>query len=166
MTSRAEALEHLAASFRGVSTAQRRLRGRETHRPGELSFAQYSLLFRLADGEELPAGELAVSAGVSPATVTQMLDGLEAAGLVQRKRAEYDKRVVLIALTERGSSVLAARRAQLEPLWQQALERVSVADLLAAAEVLDRIRTMFEGLAVGPHPGMPEGVDLVASRSS
>jgi DNA-binding MarR family transcriptional regulator len=117
-------------------------------------------------GGELPAGELAVGADLSPATVTQMLDGLEAAGLVERRRSEHDKRVVLTALTVHGSELLAARRAQLEPLWQQALDRVSVADLLTAASVLDRLQAMFEELAEGPDPGMPEGVDLAASRSS
>ena len=38
---------------RASMAAVRRLRGRETHRPGELSFAQYSLLFGLATSGEL-----------------------------------------------------------------------------------------------------------------
>ena len=166
MTSRADAVEQLAASFKGAIAAVRRLRGRETHRPGELSFAQYTLLFKLADGGALPAGELALAADLSPATVTQMLDGLEAAALVERTRSEDDRRVVLTRLTEHGSALLAARRAQLEPLWRHALEKVSVADLLTAAAVLDRLQGMFEELAEGPDPGIPESVDPAASRSS
>src|SRR3954463_15149297 len=102
---RAEALEQLGRSFRAAMASVRRLRGRETHRPGELSYAQYSLLFGLARGGELPAGELATLADLSPATVTQMLDSLAAAGLVQRKRSHDDKRVVLSALTDRGEAL-------------------------------------------------------------
>jgi hypothetical protein len=50
---RTEALERLGRSFKGVTAAARRLRGRETHRPGELSFAQSSLLFGLGEAGEL-----------------------------------------------------------------------------------------------------------------
>ena len=81
---RSEALEQLGRSFKAAMAAVRRLRGRETHRPGELSFAQYSLLFGLGDGGQLSAGELALAADLSAATVTQMLDSLATAGLVER----------------------------------------------------------------------------------
>jgi DNA-binding MarR family transcriptional regulator len=109
---RSEVLQELGQSFKRTTAALRRLRGRETHRPGELSYAQYILLFGLAAGGELSAGELASSADLSPGTVTQMLDGLTAAGLVERVRSERDKRVVLVSLTDRGESVVAARRAR------------------------------------------------------
>jgi hypothetical protein len=42
-----EPQERFGLAFRDVTGAVRRLKGRETHRPGELSYAQYSLLFRL-----------------------------------------------------------------------------------------------------------------------
>ena len=58
--------------------AVRRLRGRETHRPGQISFAQYGLLFGLAGMCERSARELAEHADLSPATVAQMLEHLEA----------------------------------------------------------------------------------------
>jgi DNA-binding MarR family transcriptional regulator len=75
-----------------------------------------------------------------------MLDHLEAAGLVKRTRSEQDRRVVLSALTERGATVLAERRAQMEPRWQTALEEFSDAELTAAARVLDRLADYFDAL--------------------
>ena len=105
--SRTEALDQLGRSFKGAMAAVRRLRGRETHRPGELSFAQYSLLFGLGEAGELSVRELALAADLAPATVTQMLDSLEAAGLVERVRSQRDRRVVLISLTERGAELVA-----------------------------------------------------------
>lgn len=146
MTDRVEALERLGHSFKAVTASVRRLRGRETHRPGDLSYAQYSLLFGLAHGGERSAHELAVSADLSPATVTQMLESLAAAGLVERKRSEHDKRVVLTALTERGRTRVSERRDQFEACWQAALAEFRVADLLTAAAVLDRLRAMFDEL--------------------
>jgi DNA-binding MarR family transcriptional regulator len=153
---RTEALEHLGRSFKAVMGAVRRLRGRETHRPGELSFAQYSLLFGLGDGGELSVRELGLAADLAPATVTQMLDSLEAAGLVERVRSQRDRRVVLSSLTERGAELVAARRARFEPLWRRALAEFGEDELLVAAAVLDRLREMFYDVAdAGADPPLP-----------
>ncbi len=143
--------EQFGSSFRAATAALRRLRGRETHRPGALSHAQYSLLFGLAmDSGARPAGELASAAALSPATATQMLDGLVRQRLIHRARSEDDKRVVLISLTERGRRVVGERRALYEPRWRAALAEFSDHDLLTAAAVLDSIRELFEELAERP----------------
>jgi DNA-binding MarR family transcriptional regulator len=140
-------LDAVGRAFKGLLAAQRRMRGRETHRPGELSFAQYSLLFELCAGAPKSARELALAAEVSPATATEMLDGLAAAGLVKRIRSTEDKRIVLTSLTERGRVLIDERRARYEPLWRAALADFSDEQLLATADVLDRLRQMFDGLA-------------------
>jgi DNA-binding MarR family transcriptional regulator len=147
-----EALEQLGRSFKAAMAAVRRLRGRETHRPGELSFAQYSLLFGLVDGGQMSARELAVAADLSPASVTQMLENLAAIGLVERVRSEGDKRVVLTSLTERGSALLAERRARLQPRWRDALAEFSDEELRTAAVVLDRLRDAFSDMAESEQP--------------
>lgn len=144
---RAEALELLGRAFKGAIAAQRRMRGREAHRPGELSYAQYGLLFGLCDETPKSARELAIAADVSPATVTEMLDTLTAAGLVERARSETDKRIVLTSLTPRGKALIDERRARYEPLWKAALARFSDEELRAAASVLDAVRGMFDELA-------------------
>jgi DNA-binding MarR family transcriptional regulator len=131
--------------------AVRRLRGRETHRPGELSYAQYALLFSLADsGEALSVRELAGAADLSPPTVTQMLDHLAAMGLVARVRSELDKRVVRTSLTERGEEVVAARKARFEPRWRTALEEFDDHELAIASGVLARLAAMFDDFANDP----------------
>lgn len=143
-----DAHERFGGSFKAAMAAVRRLRGRETHRPGELSYAQYSLLFGLAHGGALPARDLAYAADLSPATVTQMLEGLERAGLVERVRSDQDKRLVLTSLTTHGREVVERRREQLEPRWRAALAGFGDQDLLTAAAILDRLREMFDELAV------------------
>jgi DNA-binding MarR family transcriptional regulator len=139
-----DAITALGRSFKALMASMRRLRGRETHHPDELSYAQYSLLFGLAEGGECSARELALRADLSPATVTQMLDHLAAAGLVERTRCEQDKRIVLTRLTEQGQARVAARHARIEPLWRAALAEFSERDLRTTARVLDRLRAMFE----------------------
>jgi DNA-binding MarR family transcriptional regulator len=146
-TDRTQAAEAFGRSFKATMAAVRRLRGRETHRPGDLSDAQYHALFCLRESEALSTGEIALAADVSPASATEMLEGLARAGLVQRTRSERDRRVVLSSLTDRGRELVEARRARFEPRFQAALDPFSAQDLRTAAEVLDALRGMFEDLA-------------------
>jgi len=154
-TSRTEALEALRLSFKGADGAVRRLRGRETHRPGELSYAQYGLLFALCDGVPRSSRELATAADVSAASVAEMLESLAAAGLVDRVRSARDKRVVLTTLSERGRTLIDERRARYEPRWRAALDRFTDDELHTASAVLDSIRAMVDGLA-DEHPAPTE----------
>jgi DNA-binding MarR family transcriptional regulator len=143
-TVRRKAAEQLGRSFKSAIGAVRRMRGREQRRHDELSDAQYTLLFSLLDGRPLSATELAEAADLSPASVTEMLDGLAAAGLVERGRSERDRRVVLTTLTARGVALVRERHARIEPRWLQALSEFSDEELLTAARVLDRVREMFD----------------------
>ncbi len=142
-----EAAVQLGRSFKGAIAAMRRMRGREMHCAGELSDAQYGLLFGLRDHEALSARELAFQADVSAATATEMLDGLAAAGLVSRVRSEADRRVVLTSLTDRGRELVQARQARYEPRWRAAIAEFSDEELLRTAAVLDRLAEMFDELA-------------------
>lgn len=138
--------DQLGRAFKTAMAAVRRLRGRETHRPGALSNAQYGLLFSLASGCEMATGELADAAALSPATVTQMLEGLEAHGLVKRLRSAEDKRVVLTALSDEGRQVVEQHRARVEPRWRAALSEFSPEQLSTAAAVLTRLARHFDEL--------------------
>lgn len=140
-------LDRLNNSFKTTMAAVRRLKGRETQRPGELSFAQFSLLFGLAECSELSSRELACRAELSPATVTQMLDSLEAHGLVKRTRAAHDKRVVLTSLTSRGQQLVDERRALYEPRWRAAMSQFDTDELRAAGAVLDALTVLFNEFA-------------------
>jgi DNA-binding MarR family transcriptional regulator len=148
---RDEAIAQLGSAFKGAMAAIRRLRGRDTHRHGELSFAQYHLLCGLAEHDQRSAGELALAADLSPATVTQMLDGLAEMGLVERSRSERDRRVVNCSLTIHGRELLTARRAHLEQRWQTELAEFSTQDLATAAAVLDRLRALYDDLSTDAH---------------
>lgn len=143
----APATEVLGQSLRGLLAASRRLRGRETHRhDGRMSFAQYGLLFELAHQDELSSRELARHADLSPATVTQLLDALEADGLVARRRSEEDRRVVLTRLTPRGAEVVAARKAHIEPRFLAALEGFEDDELRTAAAVMARVGAFLDAM--------------------
>ncbi len=149
--------QELGRAFKGCVGAVRRLRGRENRAHGELSDAQYGLLFSLVDHDALATSELACLADLSPATATGMLDGLAAAGLVSRVRSERDRRVVLTSLTEHGRALVSARHARFAPRWHAALSEFSDDDLHTAAAVLDRLRAMFDEISPGDETAAPRG---------
>jgi DNA-binding MarR family transcriptional regulator len=138
-------LDELGKAFRRVFRSLNRLRGRDTHLGGaELSHAQFELLIELYERGELPAGELAAAARLTPATVTQMLEHLADCGHVERARSETDRRVVVSRLTAQGRRKIEAKRAVWQERWQAALEGMGPAELRAATRVLERLSVVFE----------------------
>jgi DNA-binding MarR family transcriptional regulator len=143
-------LIELGMAFRRVFRTLSRLRGRDTHLGGgELSHAQFELLIELYERGELPAGELAVAARLTPATVTQMLDHLADCGHVERIRSQIDRRVVVSRLTRQGRRKIEAKREAWQSRWEQALAGVEIDELRAATRVLERLGAMVEDTSVG-----------------
>jgi len=142
-----DAATALGDSFKTLMGAVRRLRGRETLSHDGLSNAQFQLLFGLREGKLLSGGELACVAGLSPATTTQMLDGLEADGLVVRTRSLQDRRKVMTSLTERGHALVEERHARFAPMWQEALAGFSDDELTTAGAVMAKLGELFDQLA-------------------
>jgi DNA-binding MarR family transcriptional regulator len=143
--SREAQLAELGAAFRRVFRSFNRLRGRDTHLgASELSHAQFELLIELFERGELPAGELAAAARLTPATVTQMLDHLAEQGHVERVRSRTDRRVVVSRLTPQGQRKIEAKRAAWQGRWEQALAGLAGDDLRAATLVLERLAAMVE----------------------
>jgi DNA-binding MarR family transcriptional regulator len=67
----------------------------------DLSSADTLALYHLAD-RPLKASELADRLGLTPGSVTALIDRLAARGLAQRRPHESDRRVVLVEMTEEG----------------------------------------------------------------
>ena len=143
--SREQHIAELGAAFRRVFRTLNRLRGRDTHLGGtDLSHAQFQLLIELHERGELPRGQLAAAADLAPGTVTQMLDALVSSGHVERDRTGADRRVVATRLTPLGRRAIEAKRQAWKSRWDAALEGVSERELRAAANVLDRLASVFE----------------------
>lgn len=140
------AVAEVLEAFGELSAAQRRLRGRDARQPAELSFAQLRLLNAMEEDERCPAGRLAERAELTPATVTGMLDTLEAMGVVTRERSTTDRRVVMARLTEEGRRLRDPRREAVRAVFAEALATLDPADLAAAPRVLRRLAEVMEGL--------------------
>jgi DNA-binding MarR family transcriptional regulator len=77
-------------------------------RPFGLTFARYEVLvlLRFSRAEALPLGKVGERLQVHPASVTNAIDRLEAAGLVRRVAHPTDGRAVLAELTGEGRDVV------------------------------------------------------------
>ena len=71
-----------------------------------LTMTQLRVLFMLRDGDGVPAGALAESLGVTPSTLTRIMDRLVQNRLVRREPDEEDRRLVRHRLTNRGRSTV------------------------------------------------------------
>lgn len=81
--------------------------GAEQVGPLGITFAQARLLRALADAGELRMVDIAHRMGVVPRSATDLVDGLEDAGLAGRCPDPGDRRSVLVELTPSGHEVLA-----------------------------------------------------------
>jgi long-chain acyl-CoA synthetase len=73
----------------------------------DLTLPQYRVLGILAEGSAAASG-LAGRLAVRPSSVTAIIDGLLARGLVDRKHEEDDRRRIALRLTDEGARIVAA----------------------------------------------------------
>ena len=84
-------------------------------RPHGLTFARYEALVLLTFSSRgsLPLGKMGERLQVHPTSVTSIVDRLEAAGHVVRRRHPQDGRAVLAEITDSGRAVVEAATADL-----------------------------------------------------
>ena len=92
-----------------VMRAQQILLGRlnEALEPFGLTFARYEalLLLHFSRAGSLPLGKMGARLQVHPASVTNLINGLEADGYVRREPHPSDRRTTLAAITDQGRRV-------------------------------------------------------------
>jgi DNA-binding MarR family transcriptional regulator len=128
-----------------------------------LTVAQYLVLQAVADGEVL-GSELARRAAVSAAAVSQLLAGLEAAGLVERRRLADDRRRQPLALTARGRETLRSAQELLHERLAALLPDLPSPETDALARLLGRIEDALAGTAPPPRPHRPPPPPRVTRR--
>jgi len=147
-TERRPTIEGLRLAVGHMFGAERRLRSREHSRSGELTHAQLRALATLGREQEMTAGQLARSADLNPATVTAMLDQLEAANVVQRHRSTEDRRVCNVSLTPQGRQLLERKLTYWYSLWEERFAGFSDRDLETTGRVISQITELYEALSV------------------
>ena len=101
--------EALAARLHSASLHLLRRLAQEDRALG-ISAPRLSALSVLVFGGPRTIGSLAAAEGVTPPTMTRLVAGMAAHGLVERLPDETDRRVVRVSASETGRSLLLAGR--------------------------------------------------------
>lgn len=100
-----------------------------------ISLPQYRLLVSVS-GRPLRASELASRVGVSRPTLTSLVDGLEASGLLRRRPVPSDRRGIELEVTPRGLE--AVGRAD-EALRERMLRLIRPEDLAPVSRLVREV---------------------------
>jgi MarR family transcriptional regulator, organic hydroperoxide resistance regulator len=139
-------VEALRTTLHELFGAERRLRGRDQQQSGAITSAQFRAVRLLDEVSEATAGELARTADLNPASVTAMLDQLELAGVVERRRSTQDRRVCMVSLTDAGRTMLHDKRDRSTRLWNERFADVPEEDLAAGMRVMRDLMQLFDVL--------------------
>lgn len=102
-----------------------------------LTMSQLKILFALRLNGPAGGQELAQLMGVSPATMTGIVDRLVAAGYVTRREDPHDRRVRRVELSADGDELLDGLVVAGEEHQRRLLERMTVAELKVLAQASD-----------------------------
>jgi DNA-binding MarR family transcriptional regulator len=94
-----------------------------------LDRAAYGTLCKLADDGPQHLAALAHALGLDPSTITRQVRSLEASGLASRTSDPFDRRVVVLELTDTGRAVLERARTRRRASLHRTLASWSEADL-------------------------------------
>jgi DNA-binding MarR family transcriptional regulator len=139
-SSRAEAIDLITTTLAPRASRLTRLLVRSSG-SRQLSRTEVGALLTLLDGPRRIT-ELAATEALAQPTVTQLVDKLEKRGLVARERSGEDRRVVLVAISERGREQLEALRAGAREVMRETLKELSdgeLDELVTATEILGRL---------------------------
>ena len=123
-------------------------RARRVDAESHLPAPQLSALSVVVYGGPITLGALAAAEQVRPPTMTRLVVAMEAAGLVERRPDEHDRRVTRIAATPSGRRLLEQGRDRRIAVIAEALAALPVRDVKRIAEALDAI----EEIAGTPNP--------------
>lgn len=122
---------------------QRQLRA---HSGGVLTPSQASVLARVEHEGPMRMGALAEAEGTSAATVSRLVDTLEAQGLVARVPDPVDGRASVVQLSAEGGNLLDELRVRSTQALRRALEHVGADERTAIARALPALIALTEQL--------------------
>jgi DNA-binding MarR family transcriptional regulator len=118
----------------------------------DLSPAQTGLLRLVAQGPGRSQQALADQLGVAPSMIVALVDSLEAAGLLERRRSTSDRRNYALHLTPRGTRTLGEIREIAMSHENDLTAALTPDEHRQLTDLLQRVADQ-QGLTPGVHPG-------------
>lgn len=133
------------------------LNARRLAHQSKLTASQLILLQHVArDGKALPSA-IARSVGLKQATVTVLVNKLENAGLVTRRRDTEDRRRVWIELTPAGRTALDESPDLLQNRFEQGFQQLEDWEQAMMITTLERVAALLDAEAIDASPVLDVG---------
>jgi DNA-binding MarR family transcriptional regulator len=120
-----------------------------------LSMARTKVLKQLREQGPTRQSVLADHFGLSPHSITDIVDGLERGGLAERRPDATDRRAKLVAITEAGQACLDVAYVRRERLLTQIFGALSEADRATLLRLLDSLDEAAQQLTAAPATPAP-----------
>lgn len=101
---------------------------------------------------EVTAGMIAKEVSLSQATVTSIIDRLELKGLLQRERSLFDKRKVMVTLTNKGEEALHRAPALLQESFISTFSHLEGWEQTLILSSLQRVANMMNAVDLDAAP--------------
>ena len=131
--------ESLSEAFWGVARQLRR-QSTQTVAPWDITPGQARALAVLTHATAIRLSDLADRLRIAPRSTTEVVDGLEERGLVERQADPTDRRATLIALTEEGGKVAEAIRLARTAEAEAFFGTLSASDQAHLSRILAQLR--------------------------
>lgn len=106
--------------------------------------AQFNLLMAVQASGEITGGELAVQLGVSPPSISVMVERLVERGLLVRQRSVEDRRKVVLKMSSEASLHFARIEEQVLASFVSLVEEVGEETAGKWVEVLQQVKRVLE----------------------
>lgn len=125
-------------------------RGRDILADFGITYPQFNALLVLRDKPDMTMGELCEKLLLACSTATDLIDRMEKNGFLVRNRDAEDRRVIRLAVSEKGkqviTEVLVARRRYVASM----LEKLPEDEQTRLAQSLDRLHSLMFSEKVNP----------------
>ena len=133
------------------------LRSKQLSREVGLTGPQLLVLQNIGAQPNIMVRQIADNINLSPATVTSILDRLEARGLVNRVRSTEDKRKVAISLTDSGQASLEAAPLPFQEHFTNRFRQLEDWEQSQMVATMQRIATMMDATDIDASPMLELG---------
>jgi len=149
-----ECLIALRRTLRAISLFDRELAHSTGVTPAQLRVLQ--ILNYKRDGSETPKA-LANQMGIAQATITAIVDKLEAFGLIARQRSETDRRKMNVVITEKGRQHVRDAPDALQQRFVRAFDRMQSWEQAQLVASLERVASMLDADDIDASPVLTAG---------
>jgi len=133
------------------------LYGRDLARARGLTAVQLRVLQIVVETGSKTPKEIAARMGVTPATMSALIDKLEARGLVARTRSEIDRRQTFVTITEAGKTAVDEAPDPLQQRYVRQFEALEDWEQAMIVAALERVAALLDARGIDASPVLDIG---------